>query len=129
MIWQDMPSGNVDATRVWNKTDINGGKDSKRSQESKDNYFIEWGDIIKNFKFFQCIIVWVPFNEAWGQFDTENVIEFTKNKDNTRLINAASGGNHRICGDFLDLHSYPNLRYFLNYSGLINVFGEFGGLG
>ena len=129
MIWQDMPSGNVDETRVWNKTDINGGADSIRTQESKNNYYIEWGDIIENLKFFQCITVWVPFNEAWGQFDTLNVIEFTKNKDNSRLINAASGGNHRICGDFLDLHSYPNPRYFLNYSGLINVFGEFGGLG
>ena len=53
MIWQDMPSGKVDETRVWNRTDINGGADSIRTQESKDNYYIEWGDIIENLKFFQ----------------------------------------------------------------------------
>ena len=129
MIWQDMPSGNINGFRGWDRKNINGGSDTQRTQESKDNYYKEWGDIIENLKFFQCIIVWVPFNEAWGQFDTLNVVEFTKNKDNSRLINAASGGNHRICGNFLDLHSYPNPIYFLNYDKLINVFGEFGGLG
>ena len=80
-------------------------------------------------KFFQCIIVWIPFNEAWGQFDTEKVADFTKNQDPSRLINAASGGNHRICGNFLDLHHYPEPSQFLYEESLINVLGEYGGLG
>ena len=128
LVWQDMPSGNMDNSTKWNKSHINGGNDTIRTEFSKNNYYKEWGEIIENLKFFQCIIIWIPFNEAWGQFDTEKVVEFTKRKDNTRLIDAASGGNHRICGDFLDLHHYPNPDYFLKYADLINIFGEYGGL-
>ena len=129
VIWQDMPSGNVDGTGSWDDTHIDGGKDTVRTQESKDNYYKEWGEIIDNLKFFQCIIVWTPFNEAWGQFETEAVVNFTRDKDSSRLINAASGGNHRIVGNFIDIHSYPNPNYKLKYDGLINVIGEYGGLG
>ena len=129
VLWQDMPSGNVDGSGSWDNSHMNGGSDTKRTQESKDNYYREWADIIENLKFFQCIIVWTPFNEAWGQFDTEAVVQFTLEKDNLRLINAASGGNHREVGNFLDLHSYPGPNYYLQYDGLINVIGEYGGLG
>ena len=80
-------------------------------------------------KFFQCIIIWTPFNEAWGQFETESIVQLTRETDNTRLVNAASGGNHRKCSDFVDLHPYPDPRYFFKYENLINVIGEFGGLG
>ena len=129
VVWQDMPSGNVDGSGSWDSTHMDGGTDSVRTQESKDNYYKEWGEIIENLKFFQCIIVWTPFNEAWGQFETEAVVNFTQNKDNSRLINAASGGNHRPVGNFLDLHTYSAPSYPLQYDGLINVIGEYGGLG
>ena len=129
VVWQDMPSGNVDGSGSWDSTHMDGGTDSVRTQESKDNYYKEWGEIIENLKFFQCIIVWTPFNEAWGQFETEAVVKFTQNKDNSRLINAASGGNHRPVGNFLDLHTYSAPSYPLQYDGLINVIGEYGGLG
>ena len=124
-----MPSGNVDGSGSWDSSTMNGGTDTVRTQESKDNYYREWGEIIDNLKFFQCIITWTPFNEAWGQFDTEAVVNFTLSKDNLRLINAASGGNHRPVGNFLDLHSYPGPNHFLKYDDLINVIGEYGGLG
>ena len=130
LVWQDMPSGNVNTSSGrWDPWNMDGGKDTQRTQKSKDNYYQEWGEIIENLKFFQCIIVWTPFNEAWGQFETEAVVEFTLKNDNLRLINAASGGNHRPVGNFLDLHTYPGPSYALKYDGLINVIGEFGGLG
>ena len=128
LLWQDMPSGDLTGGK-WDAQKLNGGEDSSRSQESKDNHLKEWSEIIDNLKFFQCIIVWVPFNEAWGQFDTEKVVEFTKEKDPSRLINAASGGNHRVCGNFIDLHSYPGPSQFFMEESLINVLGEYGGLG
>ena len=127
LLWQDMPAGDIPGS-TWDKSKIDGGKDKDRTQISKENYYKEWGDIIDNLKFFQCIIVWIPFNEAWGQFDTEQVVEFTKDKDPLRLINAASGGNHRICGNFLDLHNYPAPDQYLKEEKLINVLGEYGGL-
>ena len=129
VIWQDIPSSNLDSSGKWDKIHINGGKDTKRSKVSKENYYKELGEIIENYKFFQCIIIWIPFNEAWGQFDTKEVVEFIQRYDNSRLIDAASGGNHRICGHFIDLHSYPNPKYFLKYKNLINIFGEYGGIG
>ena len=128
LIWQDMPSGDIGGNK-WSTNVINGGTDVERSKESKDNYYKEWSEIIDNLKFFQCIIIWVPFNEAWGQFETEKVVEFTQKKDPLRLINAASGGNHRICGNILDLHNYPGPSQYLKEESLINVLGEYGGLG
>ena len=35
--------------------------------------------------------VWVPFNEGWGQFDSAQVTEFVRQKDNTRIIDSVSG--------------------------------------
>ena len=130
VVWQDMPSGNVGSGGgSWDSSHMDGGTDTQRTQESKDNYYKEWGEIIENLKFFQCIIIWTPFNEAWGQFETEAVVQFTRGKDNSRLVNAASGGNHRIISDFLDLHTYPGPSYILKNTSLINVIGEYGGLG
>ena len=128
LIWQDMPSGDRQNNK-WEHHYLNKGDDVHRSEESKNNYYQEWEEIINNLKFFQCIIIWVPFNEAWGQFDTEKVVDFTNKKDPTRLIDAASGGNHRICGNFLDLHNYPQPSQYLKVDNLINILGEFGGLG
>ena len=129
LVWQDMPHGNLDGSGSWNDSDINLGSDTVRTPQSKDNYYKEWEGIIQNLKFFQSIIIWTPFNEAWGQFDTEAVVDYTKARDSSRLINAASGGNHRLCGNFIDKHSYPGPSYPLNDYGLIKVVGEYGGMG
>ncbi len=128
LIWQDMPSSEAKDCD-WKPQEMGGGSDKKRSEESINNYYKEWEDIINSLTFFQSIIIWTPFNEAWGQFQTENVVEFTKNLDLSRLINAASGGNHRLCSNFLDLHHYPAPSQFLYEGSLINVIGEYGGLG
>ena len=128
LLWQDMPSGDLGGNK-WEPTKLNGGTDVSRSDASKETYYKEWEEIMDNLKFFQCIIIWVPFNEAWGQFDTEKVVEFTEKKDSSRLINAASGGNHRVCGNIIDLHSYPGPNQFFSEESLINVLGEYGGLG
>jgi len=129
VVWQDMPSGNVGTSGSWDPWNMDGGEDTVRTQGSKDNYYKEWEGIIQNLKFFQCIIVWTPFNEAWGQFDTEAVVQYTLERDNLRLINAASGGNHRAVGNFIDFHTYPDPRYPFKYNEYINVVGEYGGLG
>ena len=128
LIWQDMPAGDINGSN-WDSSTFDGGSDKEGTQESKDNYYREWGEIIDNLKFFQCIVTWIPFNKGWGQFNTEEIVLFTNKKDPLRLINAASGGNHRICSNFLDLHSYPEPKQFLKNDHLINVIGEYGGLG
>jgi hypothetical protein len=74
-------------------------------------------------------VVWVPFNEAWGQFDTEEIAAYTAGIDSSRLINPASGGNFRLCGDILDLHHYSEPAMVLYNKDYVNVLGEYGGIG
>ena len=143
-VWQDMPciADHSSKTNSWRKPEIAamqtnewqsdsfiGGSDCKVPQEWKDNYYKEWGEIIAALKGFQCITVWVPFNEAWGQFDTPEVVAFTRKQDSTRLVNEASGGNYAFAGDIVDTHHYacPAMNNF--EASFINVLGEYGGLG
>ncbi len=127
LVWQDMPSG--DMGNQWAPHTYNGGTDKDRTDESVANYYREWKEIMDLCVSNPSVVVWVPFNEAWGQFDTEKAAEWTKNYDPSRLVNPASGGNHRACGDILDLHNYPNPSMFLFDPARVNVLGEYGGIG
>ena len=127
LVWQDMPSG--DMGNRWEPHKYNGGTDKERSLESVANYYQEWKEIMDLGVSHPSIVVWVPFNEAWGQFDTEKVVAWTKAYDPSRLVNPASGGNHRPCGDILDLHNYPGPDMFLFDAQRVTVLGEYGGIG
>ncbi|MDR2811008.1 MAG: beta-galactosidase [Tannerellaceae bacterium] len=127
LVWQDMPSG--DLGNSWQSEVYNGGTDKKRSAESVANFNNEWKEIMDFCISNPSVVVWVPFNEAWGQFSTEKVAEWTKTYDPSRLVNPASGGNHRPCGDILDLHNYPNPKMYLFDPERVNVLGEYGGIG
>ncbi len=127
LVWQDMPSG--DMGNQWAPHTYNGGTDKKRTAESVANYYQEWKEIMDFCVSNPSVVVWVPFNEAWGQFDTEKVTEWTAAYDPSRLVNPASGGNHRPTGDILDLHNYPGPNMFLFDALRVNVLGEYGGIG
>lgn len=130
LVWQDMPCITDSRGNVWDNRTYENGTDSPVTAEGKANFYKEWSEIIDAFKSFPCIVVWVPFNEAWGQFDTEQVVQFTREHDPTRLINYASGGNFVRCsGDILDLHNYPHPEMYLYDKDYINVLGEYGGIG
>lgn len=132
VVWQDMPSSDFENQPSWqNHQYYNSaeGKRENRSDESKDNFYREWKEIIIQHREYPSIVVWTPFNEAWGQFDTEKVVKFTRSLDNTRLINAASGGNHTHAGDILDLHNYPGPMMYMFDFNRLTVLGEYGGLG
>ena len=129
MVWQDMPSIADNSKNKWGTSRYGEGTDYPVSDAGKANYYKEWGEIINARKFFQCIVVWVPFNEAWGQFDTRKVVDFTRKQDGTRLIDPASGGNYEECGDIVDIHHYPEPKMLLWNEGYVNVLGEFGGIG
>ena len=128
LVWQDMPSGDH-GSYIWDHHVYNGGKDNERTPESKANYYREWKEIMDLCISNPSVVVWVPFNEAWGQFETEKAAEWTKTYDPSRLVNPASGGNHRPCGDILDLHNYPAPDMFLFDPKRVNVLGEYGGIG
>ena len=127
LVWQDMPSG--DMGNKWEMYTYNGGTDKNRTQESKDNFSKEWKEIMDFCMSSPSVVVWVPFNEAWGQFDTERIVNWTMEYDPSRLVNPASGGNHRPCGHMLDLHNYPGPAMKLFDPQRVNVLGEYGGIG
>lgn len=127
IVWQDMPSG--DKNPEWQNRKYFEGTEFKRSAESEAIYRKEWKEIIDCLYSYPCIGTWVPFNEAWGQFKTPEIAEWTKQYDPSRLVNPASGGNHYTCGDMLDLHNYPGPEMYLYDAQRATVLGEYGGIG
>jgi beta-galactosidase/beta-glucuronidase len=132
LVWQDMPSG--DLGNHWeNRPGVLGRATSReRTPESEGYYRKEWNAIMDALHNFPSIVVWIPFNEAWGQFKTAEIANWTKQKDPSRLVNSASGGNFYPVGDIEDLHNYPDPAMprpdiFGDKKAL--VLGEFGGLG
>lgn len=127
IVWQDMPSG--DKNPEWQMHKYFDGVERKRSAESEACYRKEWKEIMDCLYSYPCIGTWVPFNEAWGQFKCQEIAEWTKQHDPTRLVNPASGGNHYPCGDILDIHKYPHPELLLYDANRATVLGEFGGIG
>ncbi|MCX6877596.1 MAG: beta-galactosidase [Verrucomicrobia bacterium] len=114
LVWQDMPNRE-------------GG--IFENEQSRANFEREWREIIANFRFFPCIVMWVPFNEGWGQFDTERVAALTKQLDPTRLVDNASGWDDKNCGDVVDMHNYPGPGMHPPSDKRASVLGEYGGIG
>ena len=130
LVWQDMPNIHDNSLGKWGRRHYDEGIDTSVPNEWKDNYCKEWKEIIQTNEVFPSIVMWVPFNEAWGQFNTEEIVQYTKFLDDTRLVNYASGGNFVRCsGDVLDLHNYPNPAMYLFDKDYVNVMGEYGGIG
>ncbi|MDR1666828.1 MAG: beta-galactosidase [Bacteroidales bacterium] len=127
IVWQDMPNG--DRSPQWQRKNYFDGAEITRSAASEKNYRKEWKEIIDALYSYPCIGVWVPFNEAWGQFKTQDIAAWTKEYDPSRLVNPASGGNHYTCGDMLDLHNYPAPALGLYDAQRATVLGEYGGIG
>jgi beta-galactosidase/beta-glucuronidase len=132
LVWQDMPSG--DLGNNWEqRPGITGAEtDKDRTPESENIYKTEWKAIMDANYHFPSIVVWVPFNEAWGQFKTEEITNWTMQYDPSRLVNSASGGNFHPVGHIIDMHNYPAPvmpRPEIFGAKQIIVLGEFGGLG
>ena len=121
MVWQDMPSG--DKYIRPNKPDL------ERTPESASNYRREYQAMIDTHHNHPCIVTWVPFNEGWGQFDTDAILAWTKQYDPTRLVDAPSGWADRGTGDMYDMHRYPGPAMPEPEGHRAIVLGEFGGLG
>jgi hypothetical protein len=127
LVWQDMPNG--DRQAPWDPNGTHDGKEITRTPESAKQYDAELKAMIDALHPFPSIVMWVPFNEAWGQFDTVRVTNWIKGYDPTRLVNPASGGNDFPVGHVKDLHMYPGPGAPKPDGRRAVVLGEFGGLG
>ncbi len=121
LVWQDMPSG--DAFIGPQDEDI------QRSPESQYQFMLELDELMREKFNHPSIVVWVPFNEGWGQWASIKVGNYIKGQDPTRLVNVASGWTDRRSGDILDIHQYPGPAMPEPQVARAIVLGEFGGLG
>ena len=121
LVWQDMPSG--DQYIRPNDPDIH------RSPESAAEFEQELTALVAGRGNHPCIVMWVPYNEGWGQWDTTRVVGLLKKLDPSRLVDDASGWTDRGVGDVNDLHKYPGPGSPEPEPNRAAVLGEFGGLG
>jgi hypothetical protein len=121
LVWQDMPSG--DAYIGPRDADIT------RTPESGAQFERELAAMIENLGNHPSIIMWVPYNEGWGQWETARIAAMVKELDPTRLVNSASGWTDRGVGDVHDWHIYPGPGSPVPEENRAAVLGEFGGLG
>ena len=137
MVLQDMPSGFGDLNRRYTM------------------YRRELKSMIDTLRVFPSIVMWVPYNEGWGQpgaFFTHTTLDWVKRYDPTRLVNGPSGwkdyeggvqgwrpgwrkpSRHRPSGvceaaDVVDQHVYRGPGMHPVNDRRVSFLGEFGGLG
>lgn len=129
MLWQDQVSGGKNPPWTRLKPDP---QDADWPEEHHQQYMTELERMVDLLENHPSIVVWVPFNEAWGQHRTVEVGRWLAQRDPTRLVNVASGGNFWPVGDVVDSHNYPHPGDKLDdpsYADYVKVIGEFGGHG
>ena len=97
-----------------------------------EQFVTEYKRMVDHLRDQPCIVVWSPFNEAWGQHRTMDTGKMAVAYDKTRSVNIASGGNFWPVGDIADEHAYPDPNFPVGdkrFDDYVKVVGEFGGHG
>lgn len=138
LVWQDQVSagtgkqrGGTETSPKWTRLAPN-PTDAEWTDADHAEWLKEFKAMIDQLHNYPCIVVWNPFNEAWGQHRTMEVGKWAVDYDPTRLINVASGGNFWPVGHVADAHRYPDPGFPLEqtrFNDYIKVVGEFGGHG
>ncbi|MGV3485590.1 MAG: glycoside hydrolase family 2 protein, partial [Planctomycetaceae bacterium] len=108
LVWQDQVSGGENPP--WTRLKPN-PKDAQWSDKDHAQFMAEFEEMVSLLENHPSIVVWTPFNEAWGQHRTVEVGEWMVKRDPSRLVNVASGGNFWPVGDVVDEHSYPHPNF------------------
>jgi hypothetical protein len=100
-----------------------------KGPDAETNFRRELQAMVDSLRNHPSIIMWVPFNEGWGQHATDQYVQWLKKYDQTRLVNNASGWTDMKVGDVVDLHAYPGPGIPPFEDQRSRLLGEFGGLG
>ena len=132
-VMQDMPNGGHEFYGIFGYLLWRGKlklRNGRKRKSVKNQFYMELKSMIDTLYNHPSIAIWVPFNEAWGQFETRRVTDYVRTLDNTRLIDSASGWIDKKTGDIVDIHKYPGPALpKMENEERIAVLGEFGGLG
>lgn len=116
LVWQDMMSGGKYIGDFYAgflpNIGINNIKDdkyeifSRGEKKWRDDYKRELGEMLE--QLYNCVSIycWVPFNEAWGQFDALKICKYVKSVDPSRVVDHASGWYDQGGGDIKSMHKY-----------------------
>jgi hypothetical protein len=114
---------------VWQDMAGMPGRGEEKSPEQKKQFEVELQRMVETLYNHPSIIMWVVFNEGWGQYDTERLVDAVRSWDSHRLVSNASGWVDHKSGDILDAHTYPVPGGPKPEAKRAAVVGEFGGLG
>lgn len=119
IVWQDMINGGTTYNMMWACYMPTGlpflgrvikdnlyGIFARKSEEGRRLWEEECKGTVEHLYNVPSISTWVPFNEAWGQFDAARVAEDVKSQDPTRTVDHASGWFDQKAGDFNSVHNY-----------------------
>lgn len=119
VVWQDMVNGGTGYNMPFvcylptglpflgrKIKDNSYGLFARKSEEGRRLWEEECKGTIEHLYNVPSISTWVPFNEAWGQFDAARIAKEVKEKDPTRTVDHASGWFDQKEGDFNSVHNY-----------------------
>ena len=137
LVWQDMPSGGSQYKLPVISAPLITGihlKDkhyrwfAREDAVQRDAYYEELEEMILQLRNVPSIVLWVPFNEGWGQFDAHKACALIEELDPSRPIDHASGWHDQGIGQLQSLHVYFRpYRFQPDKKGRAVVLSEFGG--
>ncbi len=137
IVWQDMVCGakSIDMLLVGVLPNIfiRGIKDNHYalfgvdSEECRREHEKAVYDTVEHLYNCTSIGCWVPFNEAWGQFDAKRIAENVKSTDPTRIVDHASGWHDQKGPELKSIHQYILPFITPKNDGRPTVLSEFGG--
>ena len=137
LVWQDMPCGgrrydplivSTPLVTGWHLDDSWYPLFGRTNVTARKAFLNELRDMVTTLYNHPCIAVWVPFNEGWGQFDSQTAVQVIRSVDKTRTIDPASGWHDQGFGDVRSLHVYfQKYKFQPDKLGRATLLSEFGG--
>ena len=137
LVWQDMPSGGgkyrfstitLPLVTGIHRRDNHYRAFARASSQGRGEYMDELEEMVGQLFNAPSVVLWVPFNEAWGQFDSTLVMERLRALDPTRPVDPASGWHDQGAGELRSLHVYfKPFRFRRDRRGRALALSEFGG--
>ena len=137
LVWQDMPNGGgkydlltISAPLITrrHKKDSDYKRFARTDAAGRAEYYAGLDEMVRQLYNCPSIVMWVPFNEGWGQFDAAEAVRRIRALDQTRTIDHASGWHDQGAGDVQSLHVYfYQYRFRPDKRGRAVVLSEFGG--